>query len=231
MNNRPKKQVSLLVGSPKKKNSSSATLGLYLCHRIDPTKFTYQENDLRSVLFEKEYNPSYWLDNVLKSDLIILLSPLYVDCLPSYVFKAFEEIYRRRKDIKNPKDMQFLAIINSGFPESSQSQTALDICHHFARESAMRWLGGLPLGAGFMLGGKDLRKMGWLIRKIKKSLDLSAMAINQGEAIPEEAIRLMEKPIFGKKLFCWLGNMGFKQMAKRKGIAQRLYDRPYEKKE
>jgi len=84
----------------------------------------------------------------------------------------------------------------------------------------MRWLGGLPLGAGFMLGGKDLRKMGWLVRKIKKALELSAMAINQGEAIPEEAIRLMEKPIFGKKLFCWLRNMGFKQMAKRKGITQ-----------
>lgn len=217
MNNHPRKRVSLLVGSPKKKNSSSAALGLYLCNQLDSHKFVYQEICLRSVLFEQENNPSYWLDDVLKSDVIIFSSPLYIDCLPSYVFQAFERIYQERKEAGNPKDMQFLSIINSGFPESSQSQIALDICHHFARASKMKWLGGLPLGAGFILAGKDLRKMGWLVRNIKKSLDLSAIAINQGEAIPDEAIRLMGKPILGKKLFRWLGNMGFKQMAKRKG--------------
>jgi len=168
---------------------------------------------------------------VLKSDVIIFSSPLYVDCMPSYVFQAFERIYQGRIEARKNKDMQFLAIINSGFPESSQSQIALDICHHFARASKMEWLGGLPLGAGFILAAKDLRKMGWFVRNIKKSLDVSAMAINKGKTIPDEAIRLMEKPILGEKLFCWLGNMGFKYMAKRNCIAHKLYDRPYEKGE
>jgi len=231
LNNHPKKQVSLLVGSPKKKNSASATLGLYLCNQLDPDKFAYREIYIHSVLFKKNNNPSYWLDDVLKSDVIIFSAPLYVDCLPSYVFQAFERIYQGRKEARNHKDMQFLAIINSGFPESSQSQTALDICYHFARESEMKWLGGLPLGAGFILAGKDLRKMSWFVRNIKKSLDVSAMAINKGETIPDDAIRLMGKPLLGKNLFCWLGNMGFKQMARRKGTAQQLYNRPYEKKE
>jgi len=230
LNNHPKKQVSLLVGSPKKKNSASATLGLYLCNKLDSGKFNYQAIYLHSVFFEKGKNPSNWLDNVLKSDVIIFSSPLYVDCMPSYVFQAFERIYQGRIEARKNKDMQFLAIINSGFPESSQSQIALDICHHFARASKMKWLGGLSLGAGFILAAKDLRKMGWFVRNIKKSLDLSAMAINKGETIPDEAIRLMGKPLLGKKLFCWLGNMGFKQMARRKGTAKQLYDRPYEKK-
>jgi hypothetical protein len=231
MNDHPKKQVTLLVGSPKKKNSSSATLGLYLCSQLDPDQFAYREIDLCSVLFEKETNPSYWLDDVLKSELIILSAPLYVDCLPSYVFQAFEMIYQERKQPGNKKDMQFLAIINSGFPESSQSQIALDICHHFARASKMKWLGGLSLGAGFILAGKDIRKMDWFVRNIKRSLDLSAMAINKGETIPDEAIRLMGKPLMGEKLFRWLGNLGFKQMARHKGTIQQIYDRPYEKKE
>ena len=95
----------------------------------------------------------------------------------------------------------------------------------------MKWLGGLSLGAGFILAGKDIRKMGWFVRNIRKSLDLSAMAIHQGEIIPEEAIRLMGKPLLGKTLFCWLGNFGFKQMARRKGTTQQLYDRPYEKED
>ena len=199
MNIHSKKHVSLLVGSPKKKNSSSAILGLYLCNKLDPDKFAYQKVYLRSVLFERGNNSSNWLDDVLKSDLIIFSSPLYVDCLPSYVFQAFKKIYQERKEARNNKDMQFLAIINSGFPESSQSQVALDICHHFARSSKMKWLGGLPLGAGFILAGKDLSKMGWFVRNIKKSLDVSAMAINKGEMIPDEAIRLMRKPLLGKK--------------------------------
>lgn len=232
MNKHSKKQVSLLVGSPKKKNSASVTLGLYLCNQLDPKKFAYQETYLRSAICEqKNNNAAYWLNDVLKSDVIIFSSPLYVDCLPSYVFEAFEKIYQGRKEASNQKDIQFLAIVNSGFPESLQSQIALDICRHFARESEMKWLGGLPLGAGFFLGGKDLRKMGWFVRNIRKSLDLSADAINKGEAIPDEAIRLMRKPLFGKKLFRWLGNMGFKQMAKSNGITQQLYARPYEKKE
>jgi len=112
MNNRPKKQVTLLVGSPKKKNSASATLGLYLCHQLDSQQFAYQEIHLRSVLFRKESNSSYWLTDVLRSDAIIFSSPLYVDCLPSYVFQAFERIYQKRKEARNPKDMQSLAIIN-----------------------------------------------------------------------------------------------------------------------
>jgi len=231
LNNHPKKQVSLLVGSPKKKNSASATLGLYLCSQLDSSKFTYKAIYLHTVLFEKRKNPSNWLNDVLKSDVIIFSSPLYVDCLPSYVFQAFERIYQGRIETRKSKDMQFLAIINSGFPESSQSQIALDVCHHFARASKIKWLGGLPLGAGFILAGKDLRKMGWLVRNIKKSLDLSAMTINNGETISGEAIRLMGKPLLGKKLFCWLGNMGFKQMARRKGTIKQIYDRPYEKKE
>ncbi len=230
MNIHPKKQVSLLIGSPKKKNSSSATLGFYLCNQLDPTKFAYQEIYLRSVLFEKDNNPSNWLDDILKSDVIIFSSPLYVDCLPSYVFQAFEKIYQGRKETGTNKDIQFLAIINSGFPESSQSQIALDICHHFVRASKMKWLDGLLLGGGSFLAGKDLRKMGWFVRNIKKSLDLSAMAINKGKTIPDEAIRLMGKPLLSKKLFRWLGNMGFKYMAKRNCIAHQLYDRPYEKK-
>ena len=127
--------------------------------------------------------------------------------------------------------MQFLAIINSGFPESSQSQIALDICNHFVKESKMKWLGGLSLGGGSFLAGKDLRKIGWFVRNIRKSLDLSAMEIAKGEAIPDEAIRLMGKPLLGKNVYRWLGNMGFKQMPRRKGTAKQLYDRPYEKKE
>src|SRR6056297_2428461 len=114
MNNHPKKQVTLLVGSPKKKTSASATLGLYLCSQLDPAQFAYREIHLRSVLFKKETNPSYWLDDVLKSDVIIFSAPLYVDCLPSYVFQAFEKIDQQKKKAGNQKDIQFLAILNSG---------------------------------------------------------------------------------------------------------------------
>ena len=230
INKNTKKQVTLLIGSPKKKNSASAALGTYLCNRLDPKQFDYQVLHLRSLLVEKEQKKNdKWLERVFKSDIIVFSSPLYVDCLPSYVFKAFEMICQDRRKNAKPKPTSFLAIVNSGFPESTQNKTALDICYHFASESKMEWLGGFPLGGGSFLGQRDLRKMGWIVRNIRKSLDLAATAINYGEKIPKDAFQLIQKPVFGTKLYCWMGNFGFKHRAKQNGVMQQLYNRPYQK--
>ena len=174
-----KKQVTLLIGSPKTKNSASAALGLYLYNQLDLNQFDYKALHLRSLIVgEKGEKDGDWLERVRQSDMLFFSSPLYVNCLPSFVFKAFEIICRDREKIDKPKSSAFLAIVNSGFPESMQNKTALDICHHFARESKMDWLGGFPLGGGSFLGRRDLQKMGWIVRNIRKALDLAATAIN-----------------------------------------------------
>lgn len=224
------KKVTLMVGSPRKEKSASETLGLYLCKHLDPARFVYQKIYLREQAYKKD-KKSKWIQDILQSDLIILVAPLYVDSLPSFVIKTFEIIHRQAKKEKCGQGTQFLAIINSGFPESSQSQIALDICRHFAQKTEMVWLGGLALGSGMFLGGKDIGKMGRFVKNIKKSLDETAVAVNQGIPIPESAIALMQKQLFGKNFFRWFANLGFKQRAKKNGLKNEVYRRPYIKKE
>jgi len=224
------KKVTLLVGSPRKEKSASEALGLYLCKHLDPVQFVYQKMYLRDQVYKKDKDRE-WVQDILQSNLIILASPLYVDSLPSFVIKTLELIYQQVKKENRGKEIKFLAIINSGFPESSQNQIALDICRHFTQKADMVWLGGLALGSGMFLGGKDIGKMGWFVRNIKKSLDETAVALNQGMPIPESAIALMQKAIFGKKIFQWLANLGFKQRAKRNGLKNEVYRRPYIEKE
>jgi len=224
------KKVTLLVGSPRKEKSASEALGLYLCKHLDPVQFIYQKMYLRDQVYKKDKNRE-WIQNILQSDLIILVAPLYVDSLPSFVIKTLEIIHRQAKKENHEKEINFLAIINSGFPESFQSQIALDICRHFAQKTDMVWLGGLALGSGMFLGGKDIGKMGWFVRNIKKSLDETAVALNQGIPIPESAIALMQKALFGKIFFQWFANLGFKQRAKKNGLKNEAYRRPYINKE
>ena len=80
-------------------------------------------------------------------------------------------------------------------------------------------------------GGKDIGKMGWFVKNIKKSLDETAIALNQGMPIPESAIALMQKKLFGKKFFRWFANLGFKQRAKKNGLKNEVYRCPYINKE
>ena len=224
------KKVTLLVGSPRKERSASETLGLYLCKHLDPVQFVYQKMYLRDQAYKKDKNRE-WIQDILQSDLLILASPLYVDSLPSFVIKTFEIIHQQAKKEKFGKEIKFLAIINSGFPESSQSQIALDICRHFTQKTGMFWLGGLALGSGMFLGGKDIGKMGWFVRNIKRSLDETAVALNQEMPIPETAVALMQKALFSKKFFQWMVNLGFKQRAKKSGLKNEIYRRPYIEKE
>ena len=221
------KKVILLVGSPRKERSASEALGLYLCKQLDSHQFFYQKMYLREQVYKKDKKRE-WIQNILHSDLIILVAPLYVDSLPSFVIKAFEMLHKQVEKKKIGKDIKILAIMNSGFPESSQSQIALDICGHFARQTGMVWLGGLALGSGMFLGGKDIGKMGWFVKNIKKSLNETAVALNQGMPIPESAISLMQKKLFGKGFFRWVANYGFKFRAKRNGLKKEVYRRPYE---
>ena len=68
-------------------------------------------------------------------------------------------------------------------------------------------------------GGKTLR--------VRKSLDLAAAALARGQAIPEEAQRLMARPAIPHWLYRSIGHMHWKKQAKGHGAKASLRDRPY----
>jgi hypothetical protein len=220
------KRATLLVGSPRGSASTSESLGTYLLQILGEdgveTEKAYVNQSLSS-----DKSGEALLRLVDSSDLLILAFPLYADSLPSRVIAALELIAKHKIAENMPGRQRLVAIVNSGFPEARQNDTAIAICRRFAEEAGIDWAGGLALGGGEMIAGKALSEVGGSVRNVMKALNLAAAEIAKGEAVPKEAADLMAKPVLPSRLYVWLANRRWNRQIKKYGTRPRLYDRPY----
>ena len=218
--------ILLLVGSPKSSSSTSESLGNYLILRLEEFGLSV-EKDYIYKRIRKEEGQKELLSKVNNADLIILAFPLYVDCLPAGVIKALELIANHRKSLNNPKKIGFVVLINCGFPEAEQNNTAVAICKIFAREVGFEWKGALALGMGEAIGGKPLEERGGMVRNIKKGYNLAAQALVEKKNIPEEAIQIVGKRFIPITLYTKMGNLGWNRQAKKFGARKKIKAKPY----
>jgi hypothetical protein len=214
------KNALLLVGSPKGERSTSASLGAYLMNRLAERGM----DTSRVYLARRGPGEGGIAEAVYGADLVVLAFPLYVDSQPALVARAMEEIYARR-DLA-PKG-GLLAIVNCGFPEALQADTALAICRQFAGACGLEWLGGLALGMGAAIGPRPLEKTGGMGRLVRKALDMTAQAMVEEGEVPREAGLLMRRPMMSPAVYTWMGNRGWNAAARRRGTLERMRDRPY----
>ncbi len=217
----------LLVGSPRGFSSTSHSLGAYLLSKLEKGGYTTNKYHIQATL-HKSPKETDMLSAVADCDLLILAFPLYIDCLPAPMTLALEKIAQQRKTAKIIKPQQLLAIVNNGFPEASQNDTAIAICHQFADETGLMWAGGLGLGGGVIISGASLEKAGGVARNIRKSLDLAAENLLSGVPVSEAALKLMAKPAVPKFFYNFMANWGWKSKAKQQGTTKKLYDKPLE---
>ena len=223
------KNILLLIGSPKAKSSTSASLGTYLVKKINNNKLDikirYTAIDLKS-----ESSRSKLLEEIEESEILILSFPLYVDSLPAPVIKLLDLIKENRRGYET-KMQKFLAISNCGFPEAKQNETAISICKQFCRESKMEWMGGLMLGMGAAINGKSLVKAGKIAKNIRLSLDLVAESIVKNKKIPEKAFQYIEKPLLKSKfIYKLFGGLSWRIQAFKNNVYTRLNDKPFNSK-
>lgn len=223
--NAPKRAL-LLVGSPKGAGSTSHSLGTYLVERLQTEGFEAQTLYLKSSTVSKAGREEL-LHAIDSADVIALTFPLYVDALPSWVIGAMELVARRRQETSAANEPLLLAISNCGFPEARHNEPALSICRHFAREAGFKWAGGLALGGGGAIDGRPLEKLGGMTRNIRKSLDLAAAALAQGQPATQEAANLMAKPLMPTWIYVMMGNLGWGSQAKKNGVRSQIHERPY----
>jgi hypothetical protein len=214
----------LLIGSPHGFESSSNSLGTYLLDRLQGGGYEVGKVHVQAAVHSKE-KEAQMLSQVAESDLLVLAFPLFVDCLPAALILALEKIANYRKTAAQPKNSRVLAIVNNGFPDSSQNATAIAICKQFTKETGYQWAGGLMMGAGAMIGGMPLEKAP-MMKNVKKALDLTAQNLLVCAPVPNEAMELMAKPAMPKFLLTMFANMGWKRMAKPYGAQKKLRDRP-----
>ena len=218
--------ATLFIGSPRGPRSTSNALGTYLLERLREqginTNTLYIQQSLGS-----DKGTHAMLAAISETDIMILAAPLYADSHHSGVVKAMELIREDRKNRTERKTQKMVAISNSGFPESCHNDVSLAISRAFALECGFEWAGGLALGGGESIARRPLEEAGRLVRNVKKSLTLAADALARGEAVPEEAVTLMAKPLMPRWFYLFMGNIGWLRRAKRKGCTERLDSRPY----
>ncbi|HSR30121.1 MAG TPA: NAD(P)H-dependent oxidoreductase [Anaerolineae bacterium] len=220
------RRALLLVGSPKTRKSTSNSVGAYLYEQLSArsvqTETIYPHTVLRSPAKMQAL-----LDAVDAADLVTLTFPLYVDSLPAPVIEALECIAAHRQG-RDPSHRQlFTAIANSGFPEAHHNATALAICATFARQAGFEWAGSLALGGGGMVNGVPLAEGGGKTLGIRKSLELAAEALAQGQAIPQAAQDVMARPVMPPWAYRLTGDLGWIWAARGYRALKQLKRQPY----
>lgn len=222
----PVKRAVLLVGSPRTKKSTSASLGDYLFEQLAERGVETQTIQVYTSLNSPtKMNEIYGA--VDGADLVVLAFPLYVDTLPAPVITLLERLAIHRK--VNPTSACFAAIANCGFPEAHHNENALAICAEFARQNHLGWLGGIALGAGEgIVHGTPLRDLDGRAIPLKISLVQAAEALASGNPIPQSSRDLMSKPVIPNWMYKLMGAFGWNQAARQYGVQKQIKTRPYQ---
>jgi NAD(P)H-dependent FMN reductase len=221
----PIRRAILLVGSPRTKKSTSASLGGYLFEQLNARGIETQTMQIYTSLNSHERMKAM-LDAIDHTDLVVLAFPLYVDSLPASVTAALERISSHRKENQAP--IRFAAIANCGFPGANHNNTALAICSEFAHQNGLAWMGGLSLGAGEgVVHGVPLNELDGRAIPIKKALDLAGEALANGNPIPQSARDLLAQPIIPNWMYTLRGTFGWRQAAKQYDMEKNLKRQPY----
>lgn len=221
------RRALLLIGSPRGPKGVSHQYAVYLARQLErrglASESVMANRALRSIETAKEL-----VDSARKADVLAIITPLYVDCLPSHLLRVLELLHRDRQQSPGGASQRLMGIINCGFPEGLQTATALRILKKFATESGFAWAGGLGIGAGAMAEGRSLESLGGMASHLTQALDLSAEALAAGRLIPDEAAALAGKSVSPGWLYTLGGNLGWVLRARKNGVLSKINARPYQ---
>jgi multimeric flavodoxin WrbA len=220
------KKALLLVGSPRKGQSTSGYIGQYLIENLK--KQNYEDKTIYiNDIFKNETSSKEFVDSINESDVIILTYPLYVDSLPASCIRALEYLTEEREKEDCNRKQKFLAVGNCGFYEKKQIENSLNVCRFFAEKNMITWLGGVGVGGGPQLQGRSLTESGGMTKRLRQALDMISDSIIKEADIPLEKLKDMTNPPEPEFVYFMIANLGFKYQAKRNGVLKNINDKSY----
>jgi NAD(P)H-dependent FMN reductase len=221
------KTAALLVGSAKPKGTSaSACIAAAYQRKLAASGIRCELHEATEFVHEGQTALAA-AESIARAQLFLLVTPLYVDSLPSLVTHALELVAQARRSEDGPA--AFFPFINCGFPEAEHIRTALRITRHFAETAQYRFAGGLPLGGGGVVTPEQsLDDERPPVTHVVRAIGLSAAALANGEPVPAAALEAILRPSLPGFLYELIAALGFRWQAHQKGTAQReLRARPF----
>ena len=209
-------RVILLVGSPKGLDeSNSARVGQVVAGELEAMGWHCDTFRLATVV-QDEGAMIELVKAVDLSDLVIVSTPLYVDSLPAPVIQALHQIVEARRDAQSVTVPRFFSIVNCGFVEPWQNQSAQHMLQQFCSEARLEWVGALSMGAA-----------GAMNRHIRRAFRLVVEALHEEIIIPEEVQQLTRYRIMPAWLYVFGGNVMWRKIAKQNGALPNVKAQPY----
>lgn len=219
--------LAFINGSPRSKDSLSTFMIDYFIAALnsqDASHFsTYKMHTLPDL--------STHFNQLLRCDVIVIVSPLYVDALPSQLIDFLQklECYQSSHPIQHHPILY--GFINCGFIEGHQNHIALSILENYALRMGWQFGGGIGLGGGEMFKGtKDsIPKEAKILRPIYTALDTFLLCLSSASPLPQKQI--LVEPHFPKSAFMFMGGLGWISSARNYGVSlSQLFHKPHHTK-
>jgi len=211
----------IINGSPKPKDSASSMIIEKIEEFLDIKPIVYQGT--RLILQE---NNSKEMSDILNSDVLLFVFPLYVDSLPAPIIKVLTMIENEIN--RNGKNPIVYAITNCGFLEAEHNRFALDMIENFSTQVDMSWGYGLGIGGGgFIATQSENMAKGGPANNIYKALNELSNAMKNKSSKKENVFVRPKMPLF---IYKFMGNLGWYLMARKYGAIRSLKARPYDNK-
>lgn len=237
--------VLILIGSPKGKRSASNNFASYIENRFKKNGVETETDYI--VHHQKADRLQKFVKKAFNYELMVMVAPLYIDSIPAVTIKFMEEFssYKKAQDINFPHkhlksgneslsetpNQKLFVVFNSGFPEPSHNDLAIQMCEIFAHRSDMEWTGGITIGMGAAFQSRSVKNAGGMARNLRKGLDAIVDNLTLDEPILPETIHTASKPLMplflAKFIMRYFGGFMWKGQVKDDAVKKKMYDRPY----
>jgi hypothetical protein len=221
------KHAVLLIGSPKPKASTSASLGAGFVAPLEAAGVTVETFHAHRVN-RTENATAAFIETLNRTDLFVVAFPLYVDTLPYVTLRVFEAVAAHRALSPSEREQRIVCIANCGFPEAHHNEYALQVCEQFAAETGFAWAGGIPIGQGGAISGTPLPEIAGRAHHIVSGFASAAAALLDGGTVPDDVVAQISRPIIPHKVYTGMGTVGWMVQANGQQGVRSLWRKPYE---
>ena len=216
-------QLAIFNGSPRGKNSNTKVL---LDHFLSGFKANGRNTVSTNYLLQQKHLKKH-VQRFKDAEVVFIAFPLYVFTVPGIVKKFIEEI----GDF-NGSGKKIIFLIQSGFPEASQSDTVKKQMEFLAKRWKME-----NLGIIIKPGAEGIRLMPEIMtKKLFKQMNLFGKQLAQNEKLDEADLKKIATPyklskfkIMVQKLLQKTGltNFYWNMNLKKNNAYERRFDAPY----
>ncbi len=203
-------KIALINGSPKVGNSSSRWLLSEL------KTFLVQKEQTTEIIEIEMHTPvvaEQDMEALCGAQVWVFACPLYVDGIPSHLLSCLIQLEQEKQRWQNRGSRSY-GIVNCGFYEGIQAETALELFKNWCAKAEACWGGGLGVGGGGGLSQMPDTKNGQgpkaPIRSALREMADQIVACGEME-------NMYQSVAFPRSFYKMAAQMGWRKMIKANG--------------